>query len=378
MKFRTLKKLIRKKNASRRKLRLRLALAAGGITAIIGAMSAFTVCRVKQNFGRGGYPDRRFSNQKRYDPDYRSTHSRAEVRFRSGKNTLHGFIYGMENTAPKGLLVFAHGITVGHESYINQLMWFADHNWRVFAYDATGSAASEGAGTVGLVQSALDLDKALSYAETDDRLKDLPIYLLGHSWGGYAVCAVLNFGHNSRIRAAASLSGYADPNEMMMLGTERNVGKAGARIFAPYVNGYNISKFGKNWKLSAIDGINRSGLPVLVIHGEHDDYVDINKVSIYSKREKITNPKAKFYLLRGKYADHFSFFKNDAANDYLQEFYRRRDALMAEYGGNIPDSLHERFVRSFNKRMINSINTNLLELIEKFYNRAAEKEEPSE
>ena len=374
MKFKFFKKL--KKRAARRRMLKRLLPAAGVLTAIVGTMAAFTAYRMKQSFGRGGYPDRRFSNQKRYDPDYSVSHSRYEVSFRSGKNTLHGFIYGMENAAPKGLLVFAHGITVGHESYINQLMWFADRGWRVFAYDATGSATSEGKGTVGLVQSALDLDKALSYAETDDRLKDLPVYLLGHSWGGYAVCAVLNFDH--KIKAAASLSGYAYPNEMTLLGTEQNIGKAGAAIFAPYVKGYNFTKFGKYTNLNAVDGINRSGLPVLVIHGENDTYVDIDRVSIYSKREKITDPNAEFYLLRGRYADHLSFFKNDAANDYLKEFDRRHEALAAEYGGKIPDDLQERFVKSFNKRMVNSINTDLLELIEEFYDRAAAKEEPAE
>ena len=45
-----------------------------------------------------------------------------------------------------------------------------DHGWRVLAYDATGSCESEGEGTVGLVQSALDLDAALTYVENNASL----------------------------------------------------------------------------------------------------------------------------------------------------------------------------------------------------------------
>ena len=361
----------------KKSMKFRLASAAGGITVIVAAMSAIMYANMKKEFGRGKYPDRRFSNQNRYDPDYSDTHSRIEVSFKSGKNTLRGYIYGTENKDPKGLLVFAHGITVGHESYINQLMWFADRGWRVFSYDATGSCTSEGKGTVGLVQSALDLDRALAFAETDDYLKDLPVYLLGHSWGGYAVCAVLNFDHD--IKAAASMSGYAYPLKMLELGTGRAVGKAAAKLFMPYVKGYNLSVAGKHAGLNAVDGVNRRDIPVLIIHGEHDEYVDFERVSIYSQREKITNPNAEYFVLKGRYADHQNFFKCDEANDYLQDFFKKRDALASEYGGaeNIPADIHEKLVRSFDKRMINTINTGLLEKIESFYLDAAHGGEPA-
>ncbi len=357
------------KRTSSDKVKLRLATAAGCLTVMIAGMAAFANSKMKKEFGRGGYPDRRFTTQRRFYPDYSDTHSRIQVSFKSGKNTLQGYIYGMENPDPKRLLVFAHGITVGHESYINQLMWFADHGWRVFAYDATGSGSSEGTGTVGLVQSALDLDKALSYAETDDRLKDLPVYLLGHSWGGFAVCGVLNFDH--KVAAAVSISGYAYPMEMMKLGTQRSIGKPATAMFMPYVRGYNLAVAGRHSRLNAIDGINHANIPVLIVHGEHDDYVDFDSVSIYAHRSEITDPCAEYMVLRGKYADHQSFFKSDSANDYQQELFERRAELNEKYGGKIPDDLHEQLVRSFDKNRINTINTKLLEDIQSYYDKVS-------
>ena len=359
--------------AGKRRIGFRLASAAGGITLLAAAMSAYTCYTMKKEFGRGGYPERRFSYQKRYYPDFCGTHSRIGVSFMSGKNTLRGFIYGSDIQSPKGLIVFAHGITVGHESYINQLMWFVDRGWRVFTYDATGSGTSEGSGTVGLVQSALDLDKALTFAENDELLKDLPVYLLGHSWGGYAVCAVLNFGH--KVQAVASMSGYAYPMKMYELGTERAVhgNKAAAKLFMPYVSAYNRAVAKKSAKLNAVDGINRSGeLPVLIIHGKHDNYVDFDRVSIYSYRDSITDPNAEYLVLHGRYADHQCFFKTDAANDLTKVFYEKRGELEKKYGGlgNIPGEELDAFFAGFDMDSLNEPNSGLLEYIEAFYLKA--------
>ena len=372
----------RKGSGKKHSMKLRLAQAAGGLTLITAGMAAFAAVTMKKEFGRGKYPERRYSYQKRYDPDYCGSHSRIGVSFMSGKNTLRGYIYGTENSSPKGLIVFAHGITVGHESYINQLMWFADRGWRVFAYDATGSATSEGKGTVGLVQSALDLDRALTFAENDERLKDLPVYLLGHSWGGYAVCAALNFDHD--IRAAASISGYAYPLKMYKLGTERTVKNItpAVMMFMPYVKGYNRAVARKNAKLNAVDGINRAAdVPVLIIHGENDEYVDFGKVSIYCERDNITSPNASYMVLQGRYADHQNFFKTDEANDLTKEFYSRRGELEKKYGGlnGIPSAELEKFMNSFDKERLNEVNSGLLESIEEFFLKAPDRHggEPS-
>ncbi|MBP0972486.1 MAG: alpha/beta hydrolase [Oscillospiraceae bacterium] len=327
-----------------------------------------TVGIMRANFARGEYPDRRFYSYYWFDPDYSDTHTRENVQFNSGKNTLQGYIYGLENLEdgdPNGLIVFAHGIGAGHESYINQLLWFADRGWVVFAYDATGSCTSEGSGTVGLVQSALDLDAALSFAAQDERFAGLPVCLLGHSWGGYAVCSVQNFDHD--LTAACSLSGYAYPMEMLQQGAEYAVGKPLSVVFHPFAWGYNKAMFGSNSDLNAVDGINRSGIPVLVMHGEKDTTVPYEKISVLSKQAQITNPNARFETITGPYATHNSFLSSDAANVYKQEFNAQGQALSDRYDGNIPDNVREEAYANADKPLINEVNEPLLEEIEQFY-----------
>ncbi|MBQ8927423.1 MAG: alpha/beta hydrolase [Oscillospiraceae bacterium] len=332
---------------------------------LAAAMCIATVCIMHDQFGRGEYPDPQLSAAYRYDPDYSSTHARENVQFTSGKNTLQGYLYGMETAEPVGLLVFAHGIGAGHESYINQLMWFADRGWWVFAYDATGSCTSEGSGTVGLVQSALDLDAAFQYVESDPRFEELPVCLLGHSWGGFAVTGVLNFDH--RITAVTSLSGYAYPLDMLDAGAVGAVGAPLAAVFRPFSHGYHRLMFGKNSGLNAVDGINRAGVPVLVIHGQDDTTVDYGTLSILSHQGEITAPGAVFETITGDHAHHNDFFNGEAANACFDAYEETIAGLTEEYGGTLPDEVRAQEVAKLDKTVTNDYNRELLGRIEAFY-----------
>ena len=340
--------------------------------AAVSAASAVTAAMMKKNFSRSAYPERKRSTHYWYDPDYISKHPRLNIEFDSGKNTLQGYIYGLENEDPRAVLVFAHGIDAGHETYINSLMWFADHNYVVFAYDATGCCTSDGSGTVGLVQSALDLDSALTFAEHYERFEGLPIVILGHSWGGYAVGAVQHFDH--KLTAACTISGYADPQEMLDLGAEIHTGKPGfVKTMRPFIHGYNKAAFGTNSTLNAVDGINHSNVPTLILHGDQDTYVDYRKVSILSRRAQITNPNAEFVTLTGRYANHVDIWRSDEANEYLKDFHKRLAALCETLSGDALEQALDDAYAAADKTIANQPNTDMLTMIDAFYNRILEQ-----
>ena len=354
----------RKKHGHKKALFISLSV----IALLFAAMCGVTVTVMHNIFGRGDYPAQDSDPYNRYDPDWKKLHPREEVEFKSGENTLKGFIYGMENESPKGLLVFAHGISTGHESYMNQLMWFVEKGWRLFAYDATGSGWSEGKGTVGLVQSVIDLDKALTFAENDPRLAGLDIYLLGHSWGGFAVSAVQNFDHD--IKASAEMSGYAYPLEMLDVGTIQTLKTKAAIVFHPFVWGYNKLVFKEYADLNAVDGINKSGIPNLLIHGENDNFVVYSEVSIVSKRDEITNPNAQFITLTGENADHNKFFNSDECNEYKKPFNERKKEIMENYKGKERDEKTAELTAEMDRTIVNTINNDLMQTIEDFYESA--------
>lgn len=334
-----------------------------GAAVLFSVMLDVTAYIMGTQFGRGNYPEDRTSVHTAFGwyPAFEAEHPREKVEFESCGKTLTGFIYGAENT--EKLLVFAHGIGSGHEAYVNQLCWFVDHGWCVFAYDASGSGYSEGNSTVGLVQSALDLNSALDFAESDSRLENMPKVLLGHSWGGFAVGGVLNFDHD--VKAAASLSGYAYPLEMLNQGAVNVLGTTGAALFQPFARIYNRIVFTKYAGLNAVDGINKANIPFLAIHGESDDFV-LYSLGIISQQDQITNPYAEYDTITGDFSNHNDYFHSDECNLYVQSLYPD-DSLSQEQKLSNFSAV---YTSDADKELFRAVNEPLLERIDAFYEKA--------
>lgn len=346
---------------------LKRTVAALLIFLIVSFVIAYVITskEMAKSFGRGDYPDENKSATWFYD-HYENEYPREEVSFKSGDNTLKGFIYGMDND--KGLIVFAHGIGSGHEMYLSFITRLVDCGWRVFAYDATGSGYSEGDGTKGLAQSVLDLDNALSYAEEDARLKILDKYVLGHSWGGYAAATVLNFDHD--VKACVTMSGYNTPYEELSETCARRFG-GWSKLLDPVVWLYNKMKFGSNSSISAVDGINKSGIPVLVLHGDDDDVIDYNGASVIAHKDEITNPNAEYKVFDEEGRNgHNSYFYTPEYKKYKEEVLTpKSDELEKKYGEDIPDDEYISFINMIDKDLYNSTNDELVELIDDFFSK---------
>ena len=315
---------------------------------------------LNDNFPRGEY--NKYTINYRYE-HYEKDYPRKNVSFKSGKNLLQGYIYGNDND--KGLLVFAHGIGGGHESYLSFITYMVDKGWRVFAYDATVSCTSEGDGTNGLPQSAIDLDNALTYIENDSELSKLPKFLAGHSWGRYAVTAVLKFNHD--IKASASISGYAYPIDMIMETAEGMMGKI-SNLLYPFIWTDCFVRFGSKANMSAIDGINKSDIPVMIIHGKKDTMIGYDRSSIISKKNEIINKNVEYYTIDDKYSGHSNIFNSEKANDYKEKLNKEYDEMSEKYkNGKVANSEEKNFFKSIDKDLANEPDKKLFDDINSFF-----------
>ena len=290
----------------------------------------------------------------RYE-DIKDKYSREIVSFYSGENKLVGYVYGNNNS--KGLVVLSHGLEGGADDYLDLIMYFVDKDWRVFAFDNTGSYGSEGESVVSHVQSTLDLNNALTYIKSNDSYKDLPIMLIGHSWGGYAVGAVLNYDHD--IKAVVSASGYDTPLQQMYYQMKLRVGSF-AYVEYPYLWLYMHTRFGKLAELSAIEGINKSNANVLVLQGSNDPFYG-NVSSIYANQYKITSTDCTLYLLDEEPNNgHRNYFYSKEAVDYQNELL-----------SSIKDD--NELYTIVDKYKWNKPNEDLLKLINNFFEKSLEK-----
>ncbi|MCL2276409.1 MAG: alpha/beta fold hydrolase [Treponema sp.] len=224
-----------------------------------------------------------------------SGYPREEFWFYSGRNKLEGFIYGKEND--KGLVVITHGIHTNADDNHLMIKYLADNGWRVLAFNNTGVSGSEGYSMLGLSQGLLDLKAALNYIENTGELNGLPIMLLGFSWGGYTVCAVLNF--NYPIKAVVSLSGFNSIQDVIEKQAIDAVGNI-YYLLSPQTLALERQLFGETAKLTAVDGINKTRIPVLIAISSDDDVIPPCTISIYAHKRKIFNPRAEYLLLEGE------------------------------------------------------------------------------
>ena len=237
---------------------------------------------------------------KRYDGkgpfnSWIADYPRKEVYFYSGKNKLQGFIYGEEND--KGLVVISPGVHSYADEYDRIIRYLVDRGWRIFSFNSTGVDGSEGDSMRGLPQGVLDLDAALTYIKDTSVLSGLPVMLIGFSWGGYSVCAVLNYAHH--VNAVVSFAGFNSTQEVTESQAKAKIGGI-YHVISPQIQSLEEQLFGDTAKLTAVDGINKSDSPVMLVLCSNDTVVPVNKASIYAHRESITNPHVEIVYLEGE------------------------------------------------------------------------------
>lgn len=329
------------------------------------AVAGFTFSKLYTDKTFRPYTIEKDSSVAHFDWYERKGHyTRRIVRFPSGQNMLEGQIYGEENT--RALVVFCHGIWSGPEEYLMPVTYLVDRGYRVFCFSYTSYGNSEGTWAKGLPQSPRDLDAALSYIRTEPSLQKLPLFLMGHSWGAYAVTAVMNMQH-SEVRGLVALSGFNDPLEMTLDVASKVVGRGGAALLKPWLILLNRNSFGRDWRLTAVDGLNASGVPALIVHGTADDFIGYETCSIIAKRDRITDPGAEYLTLPGK--NHNNYFGDEETAAYQEEIAKGYRALSAKYKGRVPAAERHRYYSTVDLERANRPNTALYDQFDAFYQK---------
>jgi len=298
-----------------------------------------------------------------------SKYPRQEVKFNSGKNKLQGFIYGSSNN--NGLVVISHGFGGTADHYFPMIMYFVDQGWRVFAYNNTGVGGSEGDSVHGLTQSAVDLDAALTYIENTSVLNGLPVMLAGHSWGGFAVCTVLNYNHN--VKAVVSFAGFNIAKELF---EEEGVSITGGIFYALTPQFWVIEKqlFGDAANLTAVGGINKSNIPVMIVQSSDDKVIKADTTSIYAHRKSITNPRVDIVFFDGEnITGHEYVFRSKAMEEYretAQSNYEEYQAANRIETATNADLAKWAEGYGFDKFKANELNPELMKRINDMFNDA--------
>lgn len=251
------------------------------------------------------------------------------IEFKSNKGqTLRGNIYTNDNIKEyKGLIIFVHGMGAGHLSYTTEINTFTKVGFMVMAYDNTGTCSSEGENLNGFFQSVIDLNYALNFVKANEDLNKYPIFLVGHSWGAYTVCQVLQFNHN--IKAVVSISGVND-SDKLICDLMKNETKINFNFLKPFLKLINLFTFGKKACKSTVEILKNTDVPVLLLHGEDDKTVTIENSLVYNKETLSNKNNIKMIIYKDKL---HNVYQTKESETYLNSVFGDIAQLNKKYKG---------------------------------------------
>lgn len=208
--------------------------------------------------------------------DYEGRH----VVFKSKNTYLNGWFYGENSAVPKGLIIISHGMGVTSEYYLPEIISYATAGYKVFAFDNTGYGSNKGQ-FLGVPQAVIDLRNAIDYADDGT----LPVTLIGHSMGGYAVACVLKYlnlsKHNIKnVVTYAAFDNLPDTLAGFLHAQGNFIKMVAVKIIC--IGQFFI--YGNKFYVKASDVVEKNKqIQFIMIHGNKDEEVDLNTVGLISK-----------------------------------------------------------------------------------------------
>ena len=219
--------------------------------------------------------------------------NRKSFTYQCGENNLNGYLYS-DGECENGLIVFAPGFKSESVEYEGVVYAFLQEGFDVFIFNPTGHGNSGGEDSVGFPQIIADLESTMNFINSNNSFDYNDIFLFGHSRGGYGVCCVANKYNN--ISAVVSVSGMDKSMDAIMSYSTSYVGGIAYGNY-PFLSLYESIIFGSELSgSSAVEELNQSQIPSLVIQASEDDQIPPDKFSIYSHRDEITSKNVEYFL----------------------------------------------------------------------------------
>ena len=226
---------------------------------------------------------------------------------------MRGYFYYYDGARDDSLVVFEHGMGVGHRAYMREINTLCSKGYPVYSYDHTGCTESEGENIRGFSGSLADLDAVISALLSVPELKSRKISVVGHSWGGFST---MNIGalHNE-IHSLVAISGFSSVSAIQK--------QVIPFFLRPFVKGlFEIEKKENPAyaEICSACSLEKTNARVLIIHSDDDKTVSCKLhfdplARLLSEKENIT-----FLKVTGK--NHNPNYTTDAVlykNSYVKE-----------------------------------------------------------
>ncbi len=341
-----------------------IAAVLAGVSGVSGAAVAGAVIAYDAFFPRYERPDYELTPGMYCYERFLGTLDRELITFKSKKNELQGYYYPSNQN--KGLIIFCPGMHAGADDYLPAFEYLVEKGYSVFSFDYTGVYSSKGSDTVGMCQSLVDTDNAIKFIKEQERFKNTPLFVMGHSWGGYAASSVLAL--HKDIRAMAGIAPMNNGFTLILEKGEQYAGKMGT-IPKPIFSTYQKILFGDYSNHNGVRGINESNVPVVIAQGVEDKVITYDGQSITAKKSEITNPNVTYYIGKGLLGDHCNIWHSINSSVYQLEVEGELKLREIEKGKELTREEKVEFYKTIDHRLYSEVNAELFDLIIKTFDK---------
>jgi pimeloyl-ACP methyl ester carboxylesterase len=183
---------------------------------------------------------------------------------------LYGALYTKKPLKEcKKLIIFCHGLGPGHCAYMTEIAYYCNKGYAVVGYDSYGCDRSEGKNIRSFYTGAECVIAAYIGVKSNEKLKDMPICLVGHSWGAYsALCATQKI----KVDGVVAFSAFNSSVSLFFNLGIKKLNFIGYLMVPTFMLITALKNIGTGSKKAA-KALKKSGTPALLIWGEKDSVV---------------------------------------------------------------------------------------------------------
>ncbi len=280
--------------------------------------------------------------------DLKQSYQSNEFNFESRGFPINSVIYG-ENK--EKIVILGHAKNSSSQDMLPEAKFFLDNGFSVMTIDFTGHSKSGGNSQYGLQQCVFDMKNAIDVVRSEGYEN---LYLYGIGIGGYAAATCAS---EEGVKGAAAISAFSNVSDMTLQYATDNMSVLGYLEY-PVMMLYQYITYGSDISNSAIKGINKSDVPVIVINGTADEVVKYNGAALINSANEITNPNVVYRTVEG--GVHLSLMRTDEARSLIDHFNKQAYTLYSDYNGSVPTAEIEELYSSIDTTTVSGLDKELM------------------
>lgn len=271
---------------------------------------------------------------KRFEPDPLITYYKMEefnldckrIEINCNDEYIRGGIYTYGDYDNNKIIIFSHGMGACKDAYMQEIGYLAQNGFMVLGYDYLGTYESSGK-LMGFGDSVKSLDCVINYVKNNDELKNKEIYVMGHSWGGYATINIVKF--HKDVKGVIALAPFVSVSSLLRYGIKRR-----SVITILMIELIELLRFGKYADCDGLNSLKGYSGKILLLQSKDDNQVKFETSLKYLKNnlgdkceyvimeDRMHNPD--YTLDSIKYFNEFFSNVGNYSGDELKEYFKKQ------------------------------------------------------